>query len=153
MFLTATKSPMLTLVNYVLAQDLRFSWKWRFQSKSSALWHPVALQYDTSVLENFSTSIFRMTTWCHNTQDIHFNVVGYQHFRWPCCLHPEDCGRVVLWNGGILLQHCTASQLETPWLEYTKVYLPDKSNFITTAQFYSVILEETVTKTAFPPGK
>jgi len=52
------------------------------------------------------------------------SVVGYQHFRGPCCLHlqgevkwSEDGGSTVLRNFGILPQHYTASQHRKPGLE------------------------------------
>jgi hypothetical protein len=38
-------------------------------------------------------------------------VVGYQHFRGPCCIHfLVENGSKVLWNPGILAQHYAASQ-------------------------------------------
>jgi len=46
-------------------------------------------------------------------------VVGYQHFRGPCCfyLHPEDGSSKVLRSDNILPQHYTASQPRRPRLE------------------------------------
>jgi len=42
-------------------------------------------------------------------------VVGYQHFRGPCCL--PSSGWSDLWNVGILPQHYTAPQPRRPQLD------------------------------------
>jgi hypothetical protein len=44
-------------------------------------------------------------------------VVGYQRFRYPCCLHFRMTWCVDLWNVGILPQHYITSQPRRPRLE------------------------------------
>jgi len=47
------------LRSMVTLRDLRFSGRWRFMSRSSGLWHRVAMWQGTNVSEDCAASIFR----------------------------------------------------------------------------------------------
>jgi hypothetical protein len=53
-----------------LLQNLRFSRRWRFNSRSSGLWRRVVLWQETDVSEELTTSVFRG----HNPEHFDFNL-------------------------------------------------------------------------------
>jgi hypothetical protein len=83
-------------------------------SHIAATGHPTTLYRSETILSYFITytrlEVFMAVKvkvevfWIMMSYNV---MVGYHLFRGPCCLHlyPEDAGRKVLQNTGILLQH------------------------------------------------
>jgi hypothetical protein len=52
-------------------RDLRLSWRWGFESRSSGSW--LRVMYDTSVLEDFVA--YRLNRWRHNPDDLDLDTL------------------------------------------------------------------------------